>query len=92
MEFSRLEYWSGLPLPSPGDLPYSGIIPAISYVCLHWQAGSLPLVPPTAAVAAAKSPQSCPTLLDSMDLSLPGSSVHGILQARILEWGAISFY
>ena len=35
--------------------------------------------------------QSCPTLCDPMDYSLPGSSVHGILQARILEWVAISF-
>ena len=35
--------------------------------------------------------QSCPTLDDSMDCSLPGSSVHGILQARILEWVAIPF-
>ena len=35
--------------------------------------------------------QSCPTLRDPMDCSLPGSSVHGILQARILEWVAISF-
>ena len=34
--------------------------------------------------------QSCLTLCDSMDCSLPGSSVHGILQARILEWVAIS--
>ena len=35
--------------------------------------------------------QSCPTLCDSMDCSLPGSSIHGIFQARILEWIAISF-
>ena len=35
--------------------------------------------------------QSCPTLCDTMDCSLPGSSLHGILQARILEWVAISF-
>ena len=35
--------------------------------------------------------QSCPTLRDSIDYSPPGSSVHGILQARILEWVAISF-
>ena len=35
--------------------------------------------------------QSCPTLRDPMDCSLPGSSVHGILQARVLEWGAIAF-
>ena len=32
--------------------------------------------------------QSCPTLSDLMDYSLPGSSVHGIFQARVLEWGA----
>ena len=35
--------------------------------------------------------QLCPTLCDPMDCSLPGSSVHGIFQARVLEWGAISF-
>ena len=36
-------------------------------------------------------PQSCPTLSDPMDCSLPGSSVHGIFQAKVLEWGAIAF-
>ena len=41
--------------------------------------------------AAAKSLQSCPTLCDAMDCTLPGFSVHGILQARTLEWVAISF-
>ena len=35
--------------------------------------------------------QSCPTLCDPMDNSLPGSSVHGIFQARVPEWGAIAF-
>ena len=35
--------------------------------------------------------QSCPTLSDLMDCSPPGSSVHGIFQARVLEWGAIAF-
>ena len=35
--------------------------------------------------------QSCPTLHDTMDRSLPGYSVHGIFQARVLEWGAIAF-
>ena len=35
--------------------------------------------------------QACPTLCDPMDCGLPGSSVHGIVQARILEWVAISF-
>ena len=43
------------------------------------------------AAAAAKSLQSCPTLCDPIDGSPPGSPVPGILQARILEWGAISF-
>ena len=35
--------------------------------------------------------QSCPTLRDPMDCSLPGSSIHGIFQARVLEWVAIAF-
>ena len=35
--------------------------------------------------------QSCPTLSDPVDCSLPGSSTHGIFQARVLEWGAIAF-
>ena len=35
--------------------------------------------------------QSCPTLSDPIDCSLPGFSVHGILQAKVLEWGAIAF-
>ena len=35
--------------------------------------------------------QSCPTLSDPMDCSLPGSSAYGIFQARVLEWGAIAF-
>ena len=43
------------------------------------------------AAAAAKSLQSCPTLCDPIDGSPPGSAVPGILQARVLEWGAIAF-
>ena len=35
--------------------------------------------------------ESCPTLSDPVDYSLPGSSIHGIFQARVLEWGAIAF-
>ena len=35
--------------------------------------------------------QLCPTLSDPMDYSLPGSSIHGIFQARVLEWGAVAF-
>ena len=45
---------------------------------------------PAATAAAAKSLQSCPTLCDPIDGLLPGSPVPGILQARILEWVAIS--
>ena len=43
------------------------------------------------AAAAAKSLQSCPTLSDPLDCSLPGSLVHGIFHARVLEWVAIAF-
>ena len=48
-------------------------------------------VDPAAAAAAAKSLQSCPTLCDPTNSSPPGSPVPGILQARTLEWVAISF-
>ena len=48
-----------------------------------------PLEKGTAATAA-KSLQSCPTLRDPMDCSPPSSSVHGIFQTRVLEWGAIA--
>ena len=44
-----------------------------------------------AAAAAAKSLQSCLTLSDPMDCSLPGASIHGIFQPRVLEWVAIAF-
>ena len=56
-----------------------------SFFVLH----SSPSSPP--ACMQAKSLQSCPTLCDPMDCNPPGSSVHGILQARILEWVAIPF-
>ena len=46
---------------------------------------------PAAAAAAAKSLQSCPTLCDPIDGSPPGYPISGILQARTLEWVAISF-
>ena len=55
----------------------------------HWS--GLPFPSPKHACMHAKSLQSCLTLCDPMDSSPPGSSVHGILQARILEWVAISF-
>ena len=55
----------------------------------YWSGVPLPSLRTNAA--AAKSLQSCSTLCDPIDGSLPGSSVHGILQARILKWVAISF-
>ena len=52
----------------------------------HWS--RLPFPSP---VHESEVTQSCPTLSDPMDCSLPGSSVHGILQARVLEWGVFAF-
>ena len=49
------------------------------------------LSPPHPGQPEPEVAQSCPTLCDPMDYSLPGFSVHGIFQARVLEWGAISF-
>ena len=46
---------------------------------------------PGFATATAKSLQLCPTLYDPIDSSPPGSSIPGIFQARVLEWGAIAF-
>ena len=84
MGFSRQECWSGLPFPSPGDLPDPGIEP----VSPALQADAWPSEPPEHECEVA---QSCPTLCDPRDCSLPGSSVHGIFQAIVLEWIAISF-
>ena len=57
-------------------------------VLLVWRILSITLL---ACAAATKSLQLCPTLCDAIDVSPPGFSVPGILQARILEWVAISF-
>ena len=60
MGFSRQEYWSGLPFPSPGDLPDPGSNPCL--LCLlHWQADSLPNVPPESE-SESEVAQSCLTL------------------------------
>ena len=56
----------------------------------HWS--GLPFPSPMHEVKSeSEVAQSCPTPSDPMDCSLPGSSVHGIFQARVLEWGAIVF-
>ena len=46
---------------------------------------------PAGVIKLSEVAQSCPTLCDPMDCSLPGSSIYGIFQARVLEWVAISF-
>ena len=85
MEFSRQGYWSGLPCPPPGDYPGLGIEP-MTFISPALAGGFF-----TAAAAAAKSLQLFPTLCDPIDGSPPGRTVPGILQARTLEWVAISF-
>ena len=92
MEFSRQEYWSGSPFPSPGYLPNPGIEPGSPTL----QADALPSEPPGKSLLSHGSnrevvAKSCPTLCDPIDCSPPHSSVHGILQGTILEWIAISF-
>ena len=123
MEFSRQEYWSGLPFPSPGKKGSSpGIQPRDQTQVFHIAGRCLTIWATREAlykIVYENCPiyfaifsrfgnkfwyscfyclcvwvlvtQSCPTLCDSMVWSLPGSSVHGILQARILEWVAIPF-
>ena len=96
MGFSRQEYWSGLWCPLLGDLPNPGIEPA-SLSSLAWAGGffttstTWEALSGIAAAAAAKSLQLCPTLCDPIDGSPQGSAFPGILQARTLEWVAISF-
>ena len=58
---------------------------------IYWIVYHVPGGPIFSAAAAAKSLQSCPTLCDPIDGSPPGSPVPGILQARTLDWVAISF-
>jgi len=54
----------------------------------HWSGLPFPSPMPASESEVARS---CPTLRDPMNCSLPGSSVHGIFQAKVLEWGAIAF-
>ena len=65
--------------------------PALEGGCLTTSTPWGAVVPQPPAAAAAKSLQSCPTLCSPIDGSPPGSSVHGIFQARVLEWVAIAF-
>ena len=67
-------------LPGPWDSP--GKNTGVGCHCLHQS---------RKVKSESEVAQSCPTLSDPMDCSLPGSSVHRIFQARVLEWGAIAF-
>ena len=96
MGFSRLEYWSGLPCPPPGDRPNpeikpTSLMPPASTGGFFTTSATWETHKSAAAAAAAKLLQSCLILCDPMDRSPPGFSIHGILQARTLEWVAISF-
>ena len=93
MELSRQECWSGLSFPSPGDIPDPGIKPVSSSLPSEFFTTEPHGEPKNGlcVCVCAKLLQSCPTLCNPLDCSPPGSSVHGILQARILEWVAISF-
>ena len=55
-----------------------------------WQRGQFNESSLTPNLVKSEVAQLCPTLSDPMDCSLPGSSIHGIFQARVLEWGAIA--
>ena len=87
----RILEWVAYPLLV--DLPEPGIEVGVFYIAggffANWAISEGPFLP--AAAAAAKLLQSCPTLCDPIYGSPPGSPVPGILQARTLEWVAISF-
>ena len=103
MQFSRQEYWSAEPSPSPGHLPNPGIrprSPTRQADSLLSESPGKPLLQPMHIYLITQMKQTnslseiaqlCPTLCDPMDCRLSGSSIHGIFQARVLEWVAISF-
>ena len=102
MLLSHQARWEGFPAHSPADVSLSYEATINEYIWENMDLFKKILFVPggpgfmsdsihLAAAAAAKSLQSCPTLCDPIDGSPPGSSVPGILQARTLEWVAISF-
>ena len=91
MGFSRQEYWSGLPCPPPGGYSLSRDQTHMSYVsCIagrFFTTSAMQEAQNNIGGLVAVVSDSC----DPVDGGLPASSVHGILQARILEWVASSF-
>ena len=100
---SRLSFLPSSSVRSPGhSLPRGSMIPASASVSVRllslclcvftWHSPrciSSPFLVRTQSESEVA--QSCPTLCDPTDCSPPGSSIHGVLQARVLEWGAIAF-
>ena len=77
---------------SPPGFPVPGILqasPSLGFT--NTGVGCHFLLPGMKVKSESEVAQSCPTLCDPMDCSLPGSSIHGIFQARVVEWGAIAF-
>ena len=76
----RPHRWQPTRLPCPWDSPgkHTGVGCHFLLQCMKMKSES-------------EVAESCPTLSDLMDCSLPGSSIHGIFQARVLEWDAIAF-
>ena len=91
LAFSRQECWSWLPFSSPEDLLDPGIKPKSPALAGRFFIPEPTMKPSVNPVGDVIVIQLCPTLWDPMDRNLPGSSVHRILQAKILRWVAVSF-
>ena len=91
MGFSRQEYWNRFPRPLPEDLPDPEFEP-VSLTSSALGGGFFTTSTTWERKSESEVAQSCPILCDPMDCNLPGSSIHGIFQARVLEWVAISFF
>ena len=93
MGFSKQEYLSGLPFPYPGNFPTQGSNPGLPHCrqTLYRLSHQGSHIKGKKERKGKRSGSLCPTLCNPMDCSLPRFSVHGIFQARLLEWVAISF-
>ena len=85
----RARILDGLPFPSSADLPDPGIEPRSPALQSDSLLSELCRKTEERIESESEIAQSCPTLFDPVDCSLPGSSVHAILEARVLEWVAI---
>ena len=89
--FSRQEHWSGLPFPSPGESSQPRTRTWVSSIADRFFTTELSEKPVDNNEKEKVKSLSRVQLCDPRDCSLPGSSIHGIFQARVLEWVAISF-